>query len=142
MAGRALLTLAFLAAAVPVAALGLAVLVVGWTLVAVLAITPLVIPALVAFRFATGGAARLDAAVANGLLGTSARPPHTSPGPSGFWRSGWNVLQDGSFWREQAYLLIRLSLGCAIAVGAWSLAAAGLGLVTLPIWYRWTDVTP
>jgi signal transduction histidine kinase len=141
MLGRALRTLVFLGIAVVVGGIGLAVLIAGWTLVAVLAITPLVIPALVAFRIAVGGATRLDGELANGLLGTSVKPPVTSPGPGGFWRAGWNVLTDGVFWRQHTYLMIRLSLGFVLAVAEWALVAASLGLVTLPIWYRWPPDT-
>ena len=138
---RALRTLIFLGVAVPVGGIGLAVLIVGWTFIAVLAITPLVIPALVAFRIAVGGATRLDGELANGLLGTSVKPPVTSPGPGGFWRAGWNVLTDGVFWRQHTYLMIRLSLGFVLAVAEWALLAASLGLVTLPVWYRWTGAS-
>jgi hypothetical protein len=65
---------------VPIGAVGLAIVIAGWVLVAVLAITPLVIPALVAFRVAIGGAARLDGELANELLGTSVKPRVMSPG--------------------------------------------------------------
>ena len=139
MVARTLRTLLFLGVAVPIGALGLAVVIAGWVLVITLAITPLVIPALVAFRLAVGGAVRLDAELANELLGTSTKPPLTSPGPGGFWRAGWNVLTDPEFWRQHTYLLVRLSLGFAVAIAEWSLLAASLGLITLPIWYRWTD---
>src|SRR5262249_44135647 len=117
--------------------IALAVLIAGTVSVVVLAITPLVIPALMGLRAAVGGVARLDAEIANGLLGTSVRPPLRSPGPRGFWRSGLNVLDDGAFWRQQAYLLIRMTLGLGVAVAEWSLLAASLGALTLPIWYRW-----
>ena len=133
-------TMVFLGAAVPVAAIGLAVLVAGWVLVTCLAITPLVVPALVAFRAAAGGIAWLDGQLANELLDTSVQPPVTSPGPGGFWRSGLNVLGDGAFWRQQAYLMIRLSLGFALGIAAWAVLAAGLGLLTLPAWYRFDNV--
>jgi signal transduction histidine kinase len=136
---RTLTTLIFLLAVVPLAGIGLAALIAGWVLVATLAITPLVVPALVAFRVAVGGVARLDAELANALLGTSAQPPVTSPGPGGFWRRGLNVLRDAAFWRQQAYLLVRLSVGFGIAVAEWALIAASLGLVAMPIWYRWTN---
>jgi signal transduction histidine kinase len=136
---RTLKTLLFLLAAVPLGAIGLAALIAGWVLVAVLAITPLAVPALVAFRVVVGGVARLDAELANALLGTSAQPKVTSPGPAGFWRSGLNVLSDVAFWRQQAYLLVRISLGFGIAIAEWSLIAASLGLVAMPIWYRWTN---
>jgi signal transduction histidine kinase len=135
--GDRLRTLVFLLAAVPVGALALAVLIAGWVTVSTLAITPLGVPALVAFRAAVGGVARLDAGIANGLLGTSVRPALRSPGPRGFWRAAFNVLRDGAFWRQQAYLLVRQSVGFGIAVGEWSLLAASLGSLTLPIWYRW-----
>jgi|GEM_PF-954416 len=130
-------TLLFLLAAVPVGALALAVLIAGWVSVTVLAITPLVIPALVGFRAAIGWTARIDGEIANGLLGTSVRPPVRSPGPSGFWRSGLNVLSDRGFWRQQVYLFVRLTLGFVVAVAEWSLLAASLGALTLPLWYRW-----
>ena len=137
-------TLAFLLAAVLIGPLALAVLIAGWVVVPVVAITPLLIPALVGFRYAVGGLARMDGGIADGLLGTSVTPPLQSPGPRGFWRSGLNVLADGAFWRQQAYLLLRLTVGVAFAVAEFSLLAAGLGALTLPIWYRWstTGSTP
>jgi Putative sensor/2TM domain len=137
-------TLVFLLAAVPVAPLALAVLIAGCAVVPVVAIMPLVIPALVGFRYAVGELARLDGGIANGLLGTSVNPPLRSPGPRGFWRSGLNVLSDGALWRQQAYLLLRLTVGFAVAVAEFSLLASSLGALTLPIWYRWsaTGSTP
>lgn len=132
-------TLVFLLAAVLVAPLALAVLIAGWVVVPVFAITPLVVPALVGFRYAVGGLARMDGGIANGLLGTSVTPPLRSPGRRGFWRSGLNVLSDRLFWRQQAYLLLRLTVGFAVAVAEFSLLATSLGALTLPIWYRWSD---
>ena len=138
MARRTLRTLLFLLAGVPIGMLALAVLVAGWVVVPILAITPLVIPALVAFRWAVGGVAWLDGQVANRLLDTSVEPTLRSPGPSGFWRSGLNVLSDASFWQQQAYLMVRQSVGLVVAIAEWSLLVASLGAVTLPIWYRWS----
>jgi hypothetical protein len=137
LAGRTIRTLLFLFAAVPVGAVALAVLIAGWTVVAVLAITPLVVPALMGLRAAIGGLARFDAGLANALLGTATRPDVTSPGPTGFWRRAGNVLGDEAFWRQQSYLLLRLSAGFAVGVFECALLAASLGLITLPIWYRW-----
>jgi len=131
-------TLLFLLARVPLAALALGVLIAGWIVVPVLAITPLVIPALVGLRAGVGGIARIDAELANRLLDTSAQPPNRSGGPPGFWNSGLNVLRDAAFWRQQAYLLVSLSLGFGVAVAEWTLLAASLGSLTLPIWYRWS----
>jgi len=136
---RRLRILLFLLAAVPVGAVALAVLIAGWVTVAVLCITPLVVPALVGFRIAVGATARLDAWLADSLLGTTARPAVTSVGPDGFWNRAGNVLRDPAFWRQQAYLLTRLTLGFGVAVAEWTLLAASLGVVTLPIWYRWSD---
>jgi signal transduction histidine kinase len=132
-------TLVFLLLAVPVGAVALGVLIAGTVTVSVLAITPLVVPALMAFRAAVGGVAWLDAEFANELLGTSVSPRLTSPGPRGFWRRGLNVLADAAFWRQQAYLFARTTAGFAVAVGEWALLAASLGALTAPIWYRWTD---
>ena len=136
---RRLKALLFLLAVIPLGGAGLAALIAGWVLVATLAITPLVVPALVAFRVAVGGVTRLDGVLANSLLGTDVDPQLTSPGPGGFWNSGLNVVRDPAFWRQQAYLMLRLSVGFAVAVGEWALIAASLGLVSIPIWYRWTD---
>ena len=58
-------TLLYLLLALPVGAAAAVVLVAGWALCALLAITPLVVPALVAFRAAVGAVARADAEVAN-----------------------------------------------------------------------------
>ena len=135
---RAARTLLFLLASVPLAAVAFGVLLAGWIVTAVLAITPLGVPALVGFRAAVGGVAWLDAELANRLLGTSACPTLRSPGPSGFWNSGLNVLRDPAFWRQQAYLLASLPLGFGGAA-AWSLLAASLGGLTLPVWYRWSS---
>ncbi|MFL5929273.1 MAG: sensor domain-containing protein [Gaiellaceae bacterium] len=139
MTGRTIRTLLFLLATLPLAALGFGVLLAGWIVIPILAITPLVIPALVGFRAGVGGVARLDAGAADALLDAAALPRLRSAGAPGFWRSGLNVLRDETFWRQQAYLLLRCTLGFAVAVGEWSLLAASLGAVTLPIWYRWTE---
>src|SRR6266516_41705 len=110
-------TLLFLTAALPLGAVGFAVLVAGWTLVAVLAITPLVGPALVGYRVAVGALARAEGALANALLGTNADPPQSSRGPRGYWRSAANVLRDPTFWKQQAYFTLRFTLGWALALG-------------------------
>ena len=137
LGGRTIRRLLFLLAAVPVGAVAFGILVAGWIAVAVVSITPLVVPALRALRAAVGGLARADAGLANALLGTATRPDVTSPGPTGYWRNAGNILGDGAFWRQQSYLLVRLSLGFAFALFEWTLLAASLGLIALPIWYRW-----
>jgi signal transduction histidine kinase len=131
-------SLAFLLAAVPVAAAVLALLIAGWTTTVVLAITPLVVFVLVGFRGATGLLARVDAALARSLLGDDVRPPISSGG-QWFWGRGKAVLADGGFWRQQVYLAVRMTLGFAVAVGIASLLGGGLQALTYPIWYRWSS---
>jgi signal transduction histidine kinase len=132
---RALL---FVAAGIPVAAVVLGVLVAGWTSIVVLAITPLVVPLLLGYRGVVGLLARADARLARSLLGSEVGPPVSSVG-RGFWGRAKAVFLDPSFWRQQAYLLLRMTLGFAVAVGELSLIGGAVSWVTLPIWYRWTD---
>jgi signal transduction histidine kinase len=132
---RALL---FTGAGIPLAAVVLAVLIAGWTSIVVLAITPLVVPLLVGYRGVVGLLARADASLARSLLGADAQPSVSSEG-QGFWGRAKTVFLDPAFWRQQAYLLLRMTLGFAFAVGELSLIAAAFGWITLPIWYRWTD---
>jgi hypothetical protein len=122
LGGRTVRRLLFLFAAVPVGAVAFGIL---------------VVPALMALRAAVGGLARADAGLANALLGTATSPDVTSRGPTGYWRRAGNILGDGAFWRQQSYLLLRLSLGFAFALFEWTLLATSLGLTALPIWYRW-----
>jgi signal transduction histidine kinase len=49
------------------------------------------------------------------------------------------VFLDPNFWRQQGYLLLRMTVGFALAVGELSLIVGALGWITMPIWYRWTD---
>jgi signal transduction histidine kinase len=130
--------LLFTAAGVPVAALALGFMIAGWTSIAVLAITPLIVPVLLGYRGAVGLVARGDAALARSLLGVEVGPPLGSSG-RGFWGRAKAVFLDPNFWRQQAYLLLRMTLGFALAVGEFSLIAGAFGWITLPIWYRWTD---
>jgi signal transduction histidine kinase len=133
---RALL---FLALAAPVGAAALAVLIGGWTAAAVLAITPAIVPVLVAFRVAVGLLARGDAALAEVLLGVTTGPGITSGG-RGFWGRGKSVLADGGFWKQQAYLALRMTIGFGFAVAELSLLVAALGAFAYPAWYRWSDL--
>ena len=81
-------SLVFLLAALPLAAVVLALLIAGWTTTLVLAITPLVIFVLVGFRACVGLVARVDAALRAGLLGVEAEPPISSGGRSGSGGAG------------------------------------------------------
>jgi signal transduction histidine kinase len=132
-------TLLFLLAAVPIGAVMLGLLIAGWTSIGVLAITPLVVPVLLGYRGAIGLLARADAALARSLLGVEADPPITSGG-QGFWRRGWAALSDARFWKQQAYLALRMTVGFAIAVGEVSLIGASFWWIAHPIVYRWDDL--
>jgi len=65
-------TLLYLLTAVPLGALGLAVLVAGWTVVPVLAITPLVVPALDADENAKPVTDRANGSLGDSHLGATA----------------------------------------------------------------------
>jgi hypothetical protein len=131
--------LLFVAAAIPVAAVVLAVVVAGTTALAVLAITPLIVPILVGYRGAIGLLARGDAGLARSLLDVEAIPS-TSSGGQWFWGRAKAVLVDESFWRQQAYLVLRMGVGFGLAVVELSLIALGAWWISYPLWYRWVDM--
>src|SRR2546430_17190432 len=80
LGGRTIRRLLFLLAAVPVGAVAFGLLIAGWIAVAVVSITPLVVPALMALRAAVGGLARADAGLPDAPPRTAARPDASSPG--------------------------------------------------------------
>src|SRR5262245_22460509 len=135
--GRRAGTLLYLIAGLPLGVVGAAVLLAGWIVVALLAITPLVVPALIGFRAAAGGIAWLEARLANALLGTELEPPTLSPSSGGFWGRAAGVARDAAFWRQQAYLLQGFALRGALALCELTLIAAGAGAVAVPVTYRW-----
>jgi signal transduction histidine kinase len=119
-------------------ALGIAALVViplFWGLSLLFAITPLVVPLLIAFRAAVGGLSQAGAKVAGLLVGADADPPVLSESSGGFWGRGKSVLGDRAFWRQQAYLLI----GFPIALVPLIVLSLAVQLATVPIWYRWAE---
>jgi Putative sensor len=113
---------------------GFAVLIAGWVVTLLLAITPLVVPVLIGFRAAVGGLAQAQAFTARRLLGASAQPSASSQGV-GFWSRGFAVLKDESFWRQQAHLL----LSWPIALIPLTLLSWAGQTASVPIWYRWVD---
>ncbi len=137
MVGR-LKVLVYLVAGIPLGIAGAAVLLCGWIVVALLAITPLVVPALVGFRAAAGGFAWLEAKLANALLGTDLEPPTLSPATGGFWSRAEGVARDGAFWRQQAYLLQGFVLRGALAICEATILVAGAIAVAVPLTYRWS----
>jgi signal transduction histidine kinase len=129
--------LLYLVSALPIAAFVLGLLISGWTSLAVLAITPLVVPVLIGYRGAVGLLARADGALAKTLLGVDVAP-RVSSGGRGFWARGKAVLLDPQFWKQQVHLSIRMTLGFALAVAELSLLAAAVGWIVYPIWYLWS----
>ena len=130
--------LLFIATAIPVAAAALGIMIAGWTSIVVLAITPLIVPVLLGYRGVVGLLARGDAALARSLLGAETGPTIASSG-RGFWGRATAVFLDPNFWRQQGHLLLRMTVGFALAVGELALIAGAFGWISLPIWYRWTD---
>jgi signal transduction histidine kinase len=135
--GQTYRDLLFLVTGIPVAAVVFGVLVAGWTSIAVLAITPLVVPLLLGYRGVVGLLAQGDARLARALLGAHSSPPAWSEG-SGFWGRVAAVVLDPTFWRQQGYLLLRMTIGFAFGIGELTLIAASLMAATLPISYRWS----
>jgi signal transduction histidine kinase len=113
---------------------GFTLLCAGWPVTLCFAITPLVVVLLVGLRLGVGLLARAQASVARDLLGARARTPLSTPA-SGFWNSGFAVLRDPAFWKQQAHLL----LAWPVALVPLALLSVAGQLVSLPIWYRWVD---
>jgi signal transduction histidine kinase len=110
-----------------------AVLLAGWIVTLVLAITPLVVPLLIALRAVVGALARAEASLA-GLLGLRVQTPITTAG-TGFWNRGVNVLRDRMFWKQQAHLLLAWPKALIPLTAIWW----GFELLSLPGWYQWVD---
>jgi signal transduction histidine kinase len=125
---------AYYLATVVLGSVALAVLIAGWTITLVLAITPLVVPLLVVLRLGVGVLAGAEGGLARELLGVNVKPPIDSPA-TGFWARGFAVLKDGTFWRQQAHLL----LGWLIAVVALTPFSLGFQILAIPLYYDATD---
>ena len=105
-----------------IASLAFAVLIAGWTVTLVFAITPLVFPLLFGLRWVVGQLARLQALTANGLLGTRLSPPVFTTRGASFWSRSLNVLRDGAFWKQQAHLLLTWPIALIpLAFTSWAL---------------------
>ena len=131
--------LLFLASGVPLAGLWLGLMLAGWISAGVLAVTPLLIPVLIGFRGLTWAGARLEASLASSLLGVELQPPPLRAGAAGYWGRIRGILGEAAFWRQQAYLVLRMILGFGTGLATVVAPAASLGLVVAPITYRWTD---
>ena len=125
---------AFYIAQLVLGVVGFALLLAGWPITLVFAITPLVVPLLIGLRVAVGLLAQAQARLARELLGVSVRTPVSTAGV-GFWSRGFSVLRDPLFWKQQLHLLL-----------AWPMALVPLvvfaevgELITTPIWARWVE---
>jgi signal transduction histidine kinase len=129
-------SLLFVLAAPPIAGAALGVLIAGWAASSALIVTPLVVAALVGFRGAVGLLACGDAGLGRALLGVDVQP-RIGSGGNGYWGRAKAVVADRSFWKQQAYLALRATLGFQMAIVELALVAGSLGSITYPIWYRW-----
>jgi signal transduction histidine kinase len=124
--------LAFLMSALPLAGVWLSMLLVAWTLMLTLAITSLVVPVLMGVGVVVRGSAALEAALSRRLLAVDLLLPAARHG-IGFWRRGRAVLSDRAVWQTQAYLVLRLTLGFALAIGLLVAIGTGVFLATAPV---------
>jgi signal transduction histidine kinase len=131
--------IAFVASALVTGTLGFALLLAGWLAVGLLAVTPLVVPAAIAFRYGVGALARLEASLARSLLGAEVSPGGLTSGGSGYWGRGAAVARDRTFWQQHGYVLARTAVGWPLAVGVVALLGGSLWLIGLPIGYRFVN---
>jgi signal transduction histidine kinase len=129
---------AFVVSALPLGIVAAVLLFAGWGVTILLAITPLVVPLLIGLRVGVGILAGAEGAVARALVGAAVAPSWTSGG-RGFWARAKAVLADGSFWREQLYLVLRVVVGWPLAILQLALVVSAGWAVSLPLTYRWQD---
>ena len=115
---------------------GLALLIAGWTTTIVLAITPLVVVALIGFGLGVGVLSAAGAYLARELLGLDVRRA-LGAGGSGFWARGFAVLKARAFWEQQAHLL----LAWVIAIVALTPFSLGVQALAIPLYYDTVDDT-
>lgn len=132
--GQTYRTLLFYLSELALGIVGFTLVIAGWLVTVGFAITPLVVPLLLALVAATGALARAHAAAARRLIGVTVHPSPPRRG-RGFWGRGFAALRDRGFWRQQVYLLV-----------AWPIAFVplfplswALQLLSVPIWYRWVN---
>jgi signal transduction histidine kinase len=132
--GETYRTALFYLAELALGIVGFTLVIAGWSVTLGFAITPLVVPLLLALVAATGALARAHAAAARRLIGVRVHPSPPMRG-KGFWGRGFAALRDPAFWRQQVYLLV----AWPIALVPLFLLSWALQLLSLPIWYRWVD---
>jgi signal transduction histidine kinase len=126
----------FLLSALPLAIVWLSVLVSAWAITLSVAITPLVVPALVGLGLLVRGCGAVEAALGRSLLGVDVGVPGTNRS-AGFWRRAWSVIADPWVWTAQAYLALRITIGFVVAVTLLALTASALVFVLAPAIF-WT----
>jgi len=131
--------LVYLLSGLVAAAVWFGLLLAGWLLTALSALTPLVVPVLIAFRWATHGLAAGEAALARELLGVDTRVGQAPSGGRGYLNRIRGVLGDAVFWRQQSFGAIRMLAGFASGLAAAIAVGSSLYLVSLPLTYRWVD---
>jgi signal transduction histidine kinase len=125
--------LAYLLLGAPLGLIWFVCLVTVWSLCLGLAITPLVIPVLVALAFMTRGFAAVEAELASALLGLDARVPDISIQGRRL-SARLRHLFGGGFWRAQAFLWIRSSAGFAAGLLMLTLLGTSVSLILGPLW--------
>ena len=115
----------------------LALLITGWVLALVLAITPLLPGVLIGFAAAVRFAAWIEGYLARRLLRAPVAPRRIGPPRRGYWASIGAVLGSARFWTGQVFLLLRTVLGIVTGTVALSFLGSGLFLVAAPIVYRY-----
>jgi len=134
VSGRTYRAVAYYLAELVLGVAGFALLLAGWIVTLVLAITPLVVPLLIGLRIGVGMLAQAQAWLARELLGVPVRTP-LSTGGTGFWSRGFNVLRDPMFWKQQAHLLLAFPK----ALLPLTLLAEAFELISLPAWAPWVE---
>lgn len=133
--------LLFLLTGLPLSIVAFTVLVTGWALVLSLAIvTPAAVVCLIGLRLAVGALAMVEGFLARKLLGTRTSPAFGWSEGDGFWRRGLNMLVGPTFWRQQAYLALRVVLGFPIAVLEVTLFIFAAQAFAAPLTYRWDPI--
>jgi signal transduction histidine kinase len=125
--------LGYLLSALPLGQVWFAALVTGWSLCLGLAITPFVIPLLMGLSLMTRGIATVEAAIASSLLGVRVRVTAPTPSKPGFWARFRSMFRS-TFWRAQAFLLLRWVAGLTLGALLLALLASALGMIFAPLW--------
>lgn len=127
--------LTYLITAVPLGTLGAVVILVGWTLTPLLAITPAVVPVLIGFRAAIGWVAGVEASLAHSLLGVRVSPRTRTRSRRGFWGQALDIVADGEFAKQQVFSLFRFAFGGLLAIAEVSLIGAAVAAIAMPVYY-------